>query len=410
VKNLVGWSTIEVPVTDGTILVEFLSGNIAYLADGHTVSSITADASERLKQLGIIADNPAKLQALEKRWGEHYLKETKATVVLDLTHESVSSCDIDQSFVPQQDANAGRQIVLGIVAGKIPIEGLLTDKWVKGMAPHVPDKLGRVFIIAENPEYVMERNSVSLQRFLSSILTEWGYSYKVSLALILSNPKEIVDYVNPIRRLLHKYGVATDIYLKADEVVVGEKLVELGDVIFRHLLYALIASFSVIPASTSLHDLLFSCTHCVTPKFYSKLFSVLFRGDLLRIVRIRGAGVLMSIDNLINTHLFLPPNFVRCGSGHTVILKNSKAYCCSEEVRKETFVELDQPCSEKLVREKMSHYQRTHFLSAGITKASLLTYGGVCPHEPLETQCERGLGLLSSFFEHFVCLKRGELK
>lgn len=412
-EETLGWSVIEVPIIDGTILLEFFSGNIAYLADRLTVSSIGAAERERLKQLGIVADGSAKLQPLEKRWGEVYLNETKATkVFVDLTHQSLWSSDIAQTFlrtVISQEGKDDKQIVLGIVAGKNPIEEFLTDEWVEGTAPYLADKLEQVFIVTEDPQFVMARNLVSLQRFLSLIFTKWGKSYKVFLAVILSNPKEIVDYLTPIRRLRHQYGLTTAIYLKADEAVVGEKLAEFGDVIFRHQLYSLIPTSCLIPASTTLHDLLFGCTYFVNAKFYSKLFSVLFKEHLLRMVSIGGGGVLKSIDYFIKRQLFFPPNLVRCGSGHTVFLKNSKAYCCSKEVRRQIFVDLEQESSVELLTGKLSDYRKSQFLYGGITNGSLLTYGGVCPHQPLEIQSERGLKLLSSFFEQFVCAKRGEV-
>lgn len=411
--NALGWSVIEVPVTDGTILIEFFSGNIAHLAHGLTASSMTEDTSGRLKQLGILANTSARLEALDRRWREYCLKTKATQLIADLTCESPSVSDVAQTAlrsIVSQRTNDAKHIVLGIVAGKNPIEAFLTEKWVKDATPHVADGLGRVFIATEDLDFVMGPSLVSLERFLSLISTKWGNSYKLSLVVILNNPKDIMAYLNPIRRLLQGYGLETTIYLKAEEVVLEEKLAELGDMILKHQLYGLIPRFYVIPASTSLHGLLFGCSHNMSAKFYSKLFRLLFEEDLLRIVRVVEAGVLKSIDNFLYTHLFLPPNFMRCGSSRTLFLKNSKAYCCSEDVRKERFVDLNQQCAEKSVTEKLSDYRRTHFLYGRVTKDSLLTYGGVCPHEPLEIQCQRGLALLSSFFEHFVCLKRGELK
>lgn len=385
---------LKIPIDHGTILIDFFSGNIVLLKDRQIKDEKIIC---RLNELGFFKNSEAKLALLKNKWERSFLANTAFSYVLDYPH----------NFMPDIINEITHEVTSREIS-KLNLELVLYDKLPSTLFDHLQvlgkNKLHFALRFHEEEYFACRRSFEDINTFIGLLLNQGA---SVNLYITIRKPKDFLKCMINMRKVANEFNIPIIVEVQLEQGDCAERILPFADVYFNNQLHALIHYIKVVPGGMNLTDNLFNCTYNLDLPFYQKYFETIFDQNLNRFMRVRGGGVLRSIQSFMDTNMFFPPMLLRCSSGNLVHFKEASVICCSKQKPTCTLYMQNDGETSYLGRE-LSTYRDSHLLYCRSDKVNFATYGGVCPLQSLETQVQNAEALITSFFNYYFTHKEGE--
>jgi hypothetical protein len=386
---------LKIPIKQGTVLIDFFSGNIVLL-EGMQLKD--EKVVSKLNKMGFFKNSEEKLALLKNRWEKGFLDNTVFSYVLDAPQDVIPDIinQINHEVISRSIHKLNLELVLYDNLPFTLIDHL--EKWEK-------TKCNLTLRFHNDEFFACRHHFQSINSFIAQSLNRGA---SVNLHITIREPEDFIKCILNMRKLVNEFNLPIIAEIQLQQGDRAERLLPFADVYFKNQLHVLIHYVFVIPGGLTLTDILFNCTHKIDLPFYRELFETIFHHNLNRFIKVHGGSVLRSIQPFMDNNMFFPPMLIRCRSGSLVYFKDASVICCAKQKQTECSLYVQNEDITGYIGRELSSYRDSHLLFCGVNKNNFSTYGGACPLQPSEIQGQNVEALLASFFHHYFTYKGGK--